>query len=199
MKIGIDVDGVLTNVEQFCVDYVTKYCVENNVNYNINASEYDISKTFNIGDEQKNNFWKEYLAFYAVNEKARPFAAEVIKKLKEQGHEIYIITARLLTNRDDEIGDNMRKLVKEWLHDNNIVYDKLIFCKEKKERKIQEIRDTKVDIMIEDNPDNIMELSNIVPIFCYHATYNEKCFNENIIRCYSWYDIYNKINNFIKR
>lgn len=40
---------------------------------------------------------------YATNEKARPFAAEVIKKLKEDGNEIYIITARWLTNRDDYI------------------------------------------------------------------------------------------------
>ncbi len=35
MKIGIDIDGVLTNVEQFSIDYFSKYCFENNIEYNI--------------------------------------------------------------------------------------------------------------------------------------------------------------------
>ena len=86
MRIGIDIDGVLTDIEQFVIDYISKYCVENKIKYNIGDYDYNYSKTFNITDEQEEYFWNEYLEYYAINEKARPFAAEVINKLREDGH-----------------------------------------------------------------------------------------------------------------
>ena len=195
MRIGRDIDGVLTDIEQFVIDYISKYCVENKIKYNIGDYDYNYSKTFNITDEQEENFWNEYLEYYAVNEKARPFAAEVINKLREDGHEIYIITARWLTNRDDDIGNRMKEIVKNWLYENEILYDKLIFSKALKERKSQEITEHKIDLMIEDSPNNINELANIIPVICYNAEYNKNCIDNKIIRCYSWYDIYSKINN----
>ena len=198
MKIGIDIDGVLTNIEQFGVDYLSKYCVENDIDFNITRSDYNIAKAFNIEDKYNDIFWSEYLLCYATNEKARPFADEVTKKLKEEGHEIYIITARWLTNRDDDVGYKMRETVKKWLSENNIVYDKLIFSKAAKEHKSDEILENKIDIMIEDNPNNITELSSIIPIICYNTGYNTSCTGKNITRCYSWYDIYRIINKFNK-
>lgn len=155
MRIGIDIDGVLTNIEEYTVDYLSKYCIENNIEFNINAANYNIAKAFNITEEQVNNFWKEYLFDYAKNEKARPFAAEIITKLKKDGHEIYIITSRSFTNKDDNIGNIMRKSVKKWLRENNIPYDKLVFSKAAKEQKQQEILEYKIDLMVEDNPNNI--------------------------------------------
>lgn len=195
MRIGIDIDGVLTDRERFVMDYISKYCVENNIEYNIGDSNYEDCKTFNISKEQENDFWNKYLEYYSINEKARPFASEIIKKLKEDGHEIYIITARWLTNRDDNIGNKMREIVKNWLYENKILYDKLIFSKASNERKSQEIIENKIDLIIEDSPNNINELSKVVPVICYHAEYNKNCLGSKIIRCYSWYDIYSKINN----
>lgn len=156
-------------------------------------SDYNISKTFGIIPKQENDFWDKYLEFYAIHEKARPLASEVIKSLKEDGHEIYIIAARYLTNRNDNIGENMRKIVKTWLFENEIIYDKLIFSKESKENKKQEIIENAIDIMIEDSPYNINELSKIIPVICYDTNYNKDCLNDKIFRCYSWYDIYKKI------
>ena len=109
MRIGIDIDGVLTDVGQFSTDYLSKYCVENNIDFDIGESSYSATKMFNITKEQENSFWDKYLEFYAKKEKTRPFASEVIKKLKEEGNEIYIITARWTTNQDTEQGKNMRK------------------------------------------------------------------------------------------
>lgn len=89
----------------------------------------------------------------------------------------------------------MRNIVINWLSENDIYYDELIFSKAAKERKSQEIVDNNIDIMIEDNPNNILELSKIIPIICYDTSYNKDCNNQNIIRCYSWYDIYKKISD----
>ena len=193
MRIGIDIDGVLTNIEQYIMDHMTKYCVENNIEYTVGESNYDYFKTFQITKDQEDSFWDQHLEDYAKYEKARPFASEVIKKLKEEGNEIYIITARWLTNRADEAGKNMRNIVKNWLAENDIIYDQLVFSKADKERKEQEMIDYKIDVMIEDSPDNIRQLSKVVPIICYHAGYNKDCKGNKIIRCYSWYDIYDKI------
>lgn len=196
MRIGIDIDGVLTDVERFSVDYLSKFCVENNIEYSIGKSDYDVSKTFGISSQQADAFWDKYIEYYAENEKPREFASEVLKKLQKDGHEIYIITARWRTNRDDEAGERMRNLVKEWLNKNDIVYDKLIFSKALKEKKLQEVRETKIDIMIEDSPKNINDISAIVPVICFDTSYNKTCEGDNIIRCYSWYDVYRIIRGF---
>lgn len=199
MRIGIDIDGVLTNIEQFVINNLSKYCVKNNVEYKIDTNHYDYCKTFNISKEIELDFWKSYLESYAIQEKARPFAAEVIEKLKKDGNEIYIITARWFTNQDDEIGNKMRKIVKNWLYENKIGYDQLIFSKGHNERKVQEIVEHKIEVMIEDNPNNIKEIANIIPVICYHAGYNKDCIGNQIIRCYSWYDIDSKINQLKRK
>ena len=189
MRIAIDIDGVLTNVEQFVLDYMSKFCVENGIDYHVGKSTYGGNETFGLNKEQGDAFWDKYLIYYAENEKARPFASEVIKKFKEDGHEIYILTARWTSNRDDEVGRRMREIVKNWLKESDIVYDKLIFSKAAKEKKSQEVLDYEVDVMIEDSPSNIMDLSKIIPVICYDTQYNRECVGKNIIRCYSWYDI----------
>lgn len=199
MRIGIDIDGVLTNIEQFVINHVSKYCVDNGITYHIGDSNYDYCKTFHIDKEVENDFWKQYLEYYAIHEKARPFASEIVKKLKEDGHDIYIITSRWLANRDDEVGKRMREIVKNWLNENKIPYDKLIFSKASNESKYQEIMENKIDLMIEDNPNNIKELKNYIPVICYDAGYNKDCVEDNrMTRCYSWYDIYSKINDIEK-
>lgn len=194
MRIGIDIDGVLTDIERFIVDYLPKYCIENNIKYKIGESNYNMHDTFNISKEQENDFWNTYIESYTKNEKARAFASEVIEKLTQEGNEIYIVTARWDTNRDDEKGNRMREIVKNWLNEYKIPYDKLIFSKASNESKASEITKNKIDLMIEDNPNNINEISSIIPVICYHAEYNKNCKGDKITRCYSWYDIYRTIN-----
>ncbi|MCL2354877.1 MAG: hypothetical protein FWC68_03205 [Oscillospiraceae bacterium] len=195
MRIGIDIDGVLTNVHQFTIDYFTKYCVENNIEYTIGDCDYESATTFNVSNKTDEDFWYEHIFYYAKNQPARIFSSEVIKKLKKEGHEIYIITARWLSNKSDETGNKMRNAVENWLHNNDIKYDKLIFSKLKEygERKIESCENTKIDLMIEDSPQNIIELSAVCPIICFDNSYNQNVEGNNIYRCYSWYDIYKKI------
>ena len=47
--------------------------------------------------------------------------------------------------------------------------------------------------MIEDKVENINNISKNIPVICFNARYNKECNGENIYRCYSWYDIYKKI------
>ena len=91
-----------------------------------------ITEIFNVSDELDSQFWNEYLYEYVTKEPSRKYASEVIKKLKDGGNEIYIVTARYLTDRNTEDGQRMRKIVIDWLEQENIVYDKIVFAPEDK-------------------------------------------------------------------
>lgn len=190
MRIGIDIDGVMVNIEQFIGDYGIKFCEENNLCYKVKKDEYDEAKALGISEENSEKFWNKYLKYYATEYPARDFASEVIQKLKEDGHEIYIITAR---NEWGLVGDDygkMKEFVSSWLEKNNIYYDKLIYTEGS---KLPYCIGNYIDIMIEDSPKNIKDISSKIPVLCYNCNYNANIKGENITRVYSWYDVYNKI------
>lgn len=111
---------------------------------------------------------------------------------------MYIITARWLAGpkiekqfaESDLVREKMRTTVKQWLKKNEIVYDEIIFSEEDKSRHIME---KNIDIMIEDSPQNLKELSKLTQIICYDWEYNKGIENENIYRCNNWDEIYDKI------
>lgn len=191
MRIGIDIDGVLTDVEQWQLDFGGKFFSKFNKNV-INKDSYEIAEIFNVSAELDEQFWNEYLYEYVTEEPSRKFANEVIKKLKEKENEIYIITARRFTNENTEDGKKMRDIVIDWLKQQKIVYDKIIFAPED---KLNICLENNIDIMIEDKVENIEKISTKLPVICFNAGYNKNCKNDNIYRVYNWYDIYNLIND----
>lgn len=112
--------------------------------------------------------------------------------MKDEGKEIYIITARYLTNRDTAEGQQMREIVRTWLKENKVYYDKIIFSPED---KVEICQKNNIDVMIEDKVENINNISKNIPVICFNARYNKECNGKNIYRCYSWYDVYDKIKN----
>ena len=189
MRIGIDIDGVLTDIETFLLDYGSKYCVENNIPLNIAEEiDYDESKTFGWTDEQAIEFWNEYIIHYFTEYKPREFAKEVITKLKEEGNEIYIITARNEYGVPREYTNDVKKLTEEWLKKNEIPYDKIIFSSGS---KLPYTRGNYIEVVIEDNPENIKDIAQTTPVICYNNFYNKDVDGKNITRAYSWYDVYN--------
>lgn len=192
MKIGIDIDGVLVDVRRFMLEYGTKFCYDNNIDYKINENGYSSKEIFNLDDESDNKFWNQYLELYAINELPFSFASEVINKLIKDGNEIYIITSRYPTHENSEASTKMKKIVEQWLLKHNINYNKIIFSNSD---KVKDCEEFKIDLMIEDKVKNINNISKIIPVICFDTQYNKICTSNNIIRCYSWYDIYNKIRD----
>lgn len=194
MNIGIDIDGVLTDELNFIINYATKYFKNKDIKYRLHKDIYDSEKTFEVTEEQWKEFWKENILEYSKNISIRPFAAEVISKLKKQNNKIIIITARYYTTYENENRDLMQNIVKEWLDKNNVLYDDIIFT----ENKVEACKRLKIDVMIEDKPENILAISKQISVICYDHPYNETLSDKNIIRCYNWNEIYEKASKFLK-
>ena len=89
MNIGIDIDGVLTDIEKFMMDYGTKFCLEEGLEIDIKEIDYSEIKTFHWTQEQADKFWEKYLAGYVQYTLQREFASDIIKMLKDEGNKIY--------------------------------------------------------------------------------------------------------------
>ena len=189
MNIGIDIDGVLTDYQKEVIDYGTKMCMDEGWLIDIDLSKYDEIDAFNWNQEQANKFWNKCIIEYFKETPVRKFAPEVIEKLKKEGHKIFIITAREDYGIPPEHFGEEQQITKDWLKRNNIEYDKIIFETEKLEPCIE----NKIDVMIEDSPSNINELSKHIKVIKFDCQYNKGVNNENVITAYSWYHIYNII------
>ena len=198
MRIGIDIDGVLTDIEQWQLDYGSKFYFEKYGKEIQNNEGYETTEIFKVDSKLDDEFWTEYFKDYSINVDVRKLASEVIKKLKQDGNEIYIITARgsfLSHSANVMLFEENKNIVLEWLRKNEIEYDKIIFSPED---KLSICLENNIDVMIEDKVVNINKISTRIPVICFHAGYNKNCKGNNIFRCYSWYDIYSKISSIKK-
>ena len=185
MKIGIDIDGVLTDINRFQMDYGGKFSYEKHLNGIVNPDELNITEILQCSKKETSAFWHKNLKFYKKKKYTREFASEIIRKIKKQGNEIHIITAR----KECE-----RKWTTKWLKENKISYDALIMTEEKLEYCIE----NNIDLMVEDNVENIAKISAKIPVLCFDNVWNKKYESKNVIRCYNWYDIYKETLNHFK-
>lgn len=191
MRIGIDIDNTLTEVQEELNVAAYNYAIKlgkNIKNYNNNLEDIknngDLYKeTFKLNYEELKYFLKNIHERIVSQALPRIGAVETIKKLREKGHQIYIITAR-----DSEFHDDPYKLSKSWLDKNGIVYDKLIVNARKKS-PICVVE--KIDIFIDDQLNNCLEVAHegikTIQISSDANKYN------NIITLSNWNDAYNYI------
>ena len=196
MNIGIDIDGVLTDLEKAIIDFGTKMSVEEKWPIKIDVSKYWEVEALEWTQEQADKFWNKYLVEYVVERKPRMFSEEIIEMLKKEENNIYIITARNEYGMPPEYYGKMQELTREWLKNQDIKYDKLIFARDSE--KLHQCIENNVEIMIEDSPNNIEDISKKIKVIKFDCQYNKQVNGENIITAYSWYHIYDIIKKFNK-
>lgn len=194
MRIGVDIDGVLNDVAEWHFAYGSKFCLEHGINRGFDPTKYYMEEQFFLTAEENREFWRQYIFDLLIAIPPRPFASEVIHRLRQDGHEIIILTARdnqYLTHQYDGMSDFY---VKMWLSKYNIEYDDIILGSSNKREKCLM---GKFDLMIEDKASNVEKISKIIPVFVFDAPYNQGFTSKNVFRVYSWYQIYQEIiNNF---
>ena len=195
MRIGIDIDGVINDLERYQIDYGTYFNYENNISSEPDFTQYKLSQIYGWNKDVCSRFHRQFSdIFFLSSLYVRPLASLAIDILA-MTHEIYILTAR-----PDSLSDYLslppegttKSFTEQWLKDNNIRYDKLIFTSV---NKSYTIRQNEIDIIIEDNPEFLTEVAkkSEIPVMCFHARYNESIVGKNFLRVFSWYDVLSKI------
>ncbi|MCL2401625.1 MAG: hypothetical protein FWC90_03170 [Oscillospiraceae bacterium] len=168
-----------------------------NMKFNRNIADKtqcDIRDMFQCPEEERYEYWKKYLLKYIIVEPARKGAKGVSRKLRTDGHTVYIITKRVFTCNDDFKGKLMRFIVRNWLWRNGIKYNEIIFCDEAiPDSKRTVCLDKHIDVMIEDEAVNINVIAPIAKVICFDTSYNRECEGENISRARDWGEVYRLI------
>ena len=99
MKIGIDLDGVVFDSETDYRVYSELYdLLELKRNSKINERELAFQKRFKWSEEEIADFFQKYQKKIVEESNYMPGAKMVLNMLKEEGHELLIITARGTVN-----------------------------------------------------------------------------------------------------
>ena len=150
MNIGIDIDDTLTDIRDKLNLAAEKYANElgkenkneedKYVEDNNNGNVYQIKYGFTY--EELKYFLSVIHEGITKKEEPRKNCVEIIRRLHNEGHKIYIITAR-----DSEFHEDPYKLSKDWLDKNNIYYDELIV---NARNKLEVCQRKNIDLFIDD-------------------------------------------------
>ena len=191
MNIGIDVDGVLVDMESYQMKYGKRYFEDKLGMKKKNPAGYDIEDIYGCTHEQREKFWTKYIWRYCLWEPMTAQAAETVKKLHENGHRITIITGRAHTTEKGITGKLFRWMLRHWLKKNHFYYDELIFCSEKgsSSEKYDICMQKKIDLLLDDKPENLLPLKDKIKVLCYPAAWNKDCLELDGVRIEKFEDI----------
>lgn len=194
MKIGIDIDNVISNFNDTLLKEYLKHDKELRSNGIVNENADNLRNMFDWSKEEEDNFYHTNIERIAKSLKPLEDSAYYIQKLKEDGNEIYIISGR----NNGEYQDPYKMTV-EWLNKYNIVYDKLILTNAyDKHHKTEECIKNNIDIMIEDSESICSDLvKNGVETYIMDTRYNKN--EKSIQRVSRWKEIYQKISEINKK
>ena len=203
MNIGIDVDGVLADVADYQLKIGAPYFKEKFGREIIDPDAFDVRDIFGCTEEERKKFGWDTIWTYIIHYPARENAPQVIRKLKNEGNGIYIITGRVYTTNPWHLGKPFpspikgllcllsRTILKNWLKRRKIPYDGIHYCSEQyPSDKYSGCRRFSTDVMIEDKAENIIALSKAMKVICFDAPYNRNCEGENIVRVHDWDEVY---------
>lgn len=200
MNIGIVIDGVLTDLEQFQFDYGSKFYFDQEVPLRNSRASYVQEIFHKHGNDMhvinsKTTFWEQYYELYLLKAFSRPFASEILRRLHEEGNQIFLFSMRTSENFSLS-NDKIKKLTKLWLIEHDIYFDFLVFSDI---INVDLMEKYSIDLFVDHMPKSIFKVSLHIPVVCFHAKYNELCHGENVYRVFSWYDFYQKIDLISKK
>lgn len=195
MIIGVDADGVLTDMQEFNYTYGKQYFKKDIVN----PQGYSAREIFEVGKFAELFYGIQYFPKYCKEWPPRKDALEVINRLSEEGHLLHEITARKFVTNKTIVGKYSKRWFKEWCQKYNFKFDSIVFCSEKNgmKDKYSACIKLKVDLMIDDRPEIVLFLAEHgIRVLMMDAPYNRQVQHKNIIRVFGWKEVYEKVHKF---
>ena len=194
MRLGIDIDNVISNFDSELLKEYIKYDKNlRNTGIVNKQAKYIRSGMFDWTDDEDKLFYKNNIERIAKKLGVIDGAKEYIDKLHKAGHLIFIITGR-----DNGEYTDPYNMTREWLDKNNIYYDKLILTDAyNKKGKVIKCLENNIDIMIDDSVGNCKScIQNNIKTFLMDTPYNRFA---DIPRVNSWKEFYEVISNMSKK
>lgn len=183
LNICIDIDGTITDA-YYWLNITNKYFNKNITEKQI--TKYYIHEVMGIKQSEYEEFYDKNKIQIHSEQKLREDVQIVIKRLSLM-HNIFFVTAR---------EKSLTMLTHSYLRKNRIPYDDLFVLGS--HYKVDKAKELECNVFIEDNYDNAMQLSKEgFKVLLLDANYNRLPLNENIVRVYSWKEIYSIINKLL--
>lgn len=196
MRIGIDIDDTTMITVKSMLKYADIYDVEVlgksgiNGNMGLIQNRYYLKALYGWNQEEKMDFFNKYYKNVLEECEFMPGAVDVIKKLKNEGNEIYFITARLIGIQNCDTETITKKSLQV------IPYDKLILHTPD---KLKASKENNIDVFIEDSYDTCKELTeNGIKSYLMTSKMNENIETGEIERVHNWTEVYEKLKDFSK-
>lgn len=199
MRIGIDIDDTTVITVNSMIKYADIYDTTilgregHNDKLGLIKNRYYLKELYGWTVEEKFGFFDMYYKNVLEECTPMPNVSEVIKKIKELGHEIYFITARL----SNICGCDTEKITIETLKKVDIPYDKLVI---NAQDKIETSKQYNIDFFIEDSYETCQEFDKIdIPSILMTTKMNNAIQEEgNIKRVHNWNEVYEEILKYSK-
>lgn len=188
MKIGIDLDGVVFDTEKEFRVYSELFdMLELKRNSKIDNKALTFQERFNRTEEEISQFLKKYHNQIVLESNYLPGAKRIIRQLKEDGHELVLITARGGFNKT-MIPITEARLKQEEMDIFNRYYWAI-------ENKAEICKKESIDIMIDDYNKNCEKIAKekIQVIYLKDAPSYELEENKYIKVLYNWGEVYRYI------
>lgn len=186
MNIGIDLDGVVFDTEEYFRCSGELYDIENGGTGIVRPELIKLQKRYNWPKEQFDRYISEYLLEIERIAPVKPYAKEVLEKLKADGHRLICITSRGV------IDEKEIELAKKRIIIEGLVFDEMYFAQA---NKLQCCKDEKIDVMIDDYYDFVDTLSaNNITCLYFRDNIQKDILRKNVYNVKNWGEVYRRIN-----
>lgn len=192
MRIGIDTDGVLTDMASFLQMLGSNYLKREPSN----VSAYSVEEMFGASKWEKLRYGMLLFVNYCKNCPPRDGTKKVLDQLKRDGYELHEITARKFVTMKNPLGEYSRKMLLTWYKKHGLEFANIVFCSETNTgvEKAKACIELGIKIMVEDKPDVAKQLvQDGITVLLFDAPYNQGLEGDGIVRCSSWEEVYQQI------
>lgn len=185
MKIGIDIDGVILDSERnlkFYADYWSYFKLNKDRKRDDDVSQ---ENCFDWNESEIDYFYSHYFDDITKHSNLMVGAKEILLKLKEEGHELYIITLRGYYRKIERI------YAEKKLKQLGINFDGVYWSIKDKIGKCKQLG---VQVMVDDSPSNVEQFANEnIKVLYFKEESIRDVKMKNVVKVDSWMDIYREI------
>jgi len=190
MRIGLDIDNVVSAFDEAILrEFLILDKTKRNAGIINKKARHIVNDMFDWSYQEKEEFFAENMERIAHTLRTRKDARKYMQKLREDGHEIILISNRIFPDYK-----NPEKTTLDWLKKRKIPYDRLVLSQSPD--KTPECKKYNIDIMVDDREDKCKEMKlNGVNCILMLTKYNRSQ-KEGLLFASSWAKLYEEIKKY---